>query len=232
MTIDLDICVDDYLMSNYEIEKKERGERQIGVYYASDVYRCLRAVYWDYIDPLPPTLEQLRFFEIGNVMHNWALDVLRKQRILVRYEDETFFEFKTEQGNVLSLIGRSDAVIRDEHEETIEIKTVKYLPKEPYQHHIEQLNIYLIAAQMWKGRIWYVERNSLRTKTFFINSNDELFERSLDRFAKLDSYLVSKTLPPAEALIKNHLWQCKNCRYFQRCKKDLEFLTFEEGEKK
>jgi CRISPR/Cas system-associated exonuclease Cas4 (RecB family) len=135
-------------------------------------------------------------------------------------------------------ITKSASIITDEKEGLrlknktekiiVEVKSIRSLayldkPKEP---HILQLMVYIRSMSYYgvkKGIILYVDKNNLKTKAFTIIYDHAVFLKALNRARKLHSYLISKTLPPAEAKQTLSMkWSCNYCEYADQCRQDKE----------
>ena len=106
----------------------------------------------------------------------------------------------------------------------VEVKSTKYLPEEPSEDHVMQLQIYMHTKDIHKGILLYIQKDNLQTKTFNINYEKEIIERIFERFGLLHDFLIRDEIPEAEAKQdETKKWLCKNCLYQDECEDQENF---------
>ena len=75
---------------------KENRPKEIGRYYPSEIGTCMRKVWYSYKFPMETNPELLKVFELGNILHDFVVQVLQSEKNpeveLLKYE----FPFKVE----------------------------------------------------------------------------------------------------------------------------------------
>ncbi|MEM4144242.1 MAG: GxxExxY protein, partial [Candidatus Bathyarchaeia archaeon] len=61
----------------------------------------------------------------------------------------------------------------------VEVKSVKKLPKEPFKHHVEQLQFYLAGYGLTQGFLIYLEKSYLKNTIFPVDFNLETLLKGL-----------------------------------------------------
>ncbi|MEM4649585.1 MAG: PD-(D/E)XK nuclease family protein [Candidatus Bathyarchaeia archaeon] len=204
------------ILSAYLI--KENKPRQIGIYYPSRLPYCLRQQYYEWLLGVEYPEELLRIFEIGNIFHEWLKKVFKNVEGVKLIENEKPINVYLAEADIF-INGRIDDVIlieADNQTYIIEAKTHKNLNylEAAHKEHIAQLNFYLKFYPSVKGIILYIEKNTLATKEFIIDFNQELFKETINRALSLHYALINKTPPPKE---ESPL--CGYCLFKEKCDK-------------
>jgi len=222
--MDFDKIIADFIRDK---EEKNKKELIISKYSASMLGNCLRQNYYAYTSPIEFSIEKLRIFEIGKVLHEWIAKLLSNtpHAELISSEKEiSLIDLESD----ITISGRLDDVIlikENGKKIVIEVKSIKSLEylTEPKKPHIMQLMIYLKALQHYKideGIILYINKNNLTTKSFRIKYDDKILKEAFERAKTLHHYLTNKILPPPEAKIKKEMnWACAYCQYSEICSK-------------
>ena len=111
----------------------------------------------------------------------------------------------------------------DNQKALLEVKSTSRLDfvKEPQESHAMQLQLYLYAKKMNLGYVLYIEKNTLQSKIFEVQYDENKVNEILDRFRAMDFYLKQDQMPPAEAKINEKKgWMCSSCHYFEECEKE------------
>lgn len=203
---------------------REAKEREVGVYYPSELPFCVRRNFFLYKKPKEVELFQLKLFEAGNLIHNWFKEVVFKSymtsNLLKDFSYEGSLKYK---GDGFTISGRYDDVILIEWEKEpilIEIKTMRDLRflTEVKRHHLLQTNFYLNVLKLERGFIIYFERKTLQHKIFEIKKSKELFDEILKRAKELHKHLKENKIPLAEAKFDKKIkWMCNYCQYRLEC---------------
>lgn len=152
---------------------------------------------------------KLRVFEAGKIFEKFVVDLLPTHEEQVRIEDKK-----------LDVTGYADVVIEDE---VIEIKSQNSKAfwyytkrKEPQEHHLMQLWLYMHELKKPKGRLVYVSKDDLAIQEYplFYNIESEIAKKTLERIAILNE--AWKTgVPPKPA--EDGTWQAKYCDFHDKC---------------
>jgi len=217
--VDFDELIDQYLM-------KETKGKKIGIYYPSEVGKCLRKIWYSYKYPMEVKPELRKIFKMGEILHDFIAEVLSSEKTpgveLLGVEVPVKMEMKD-----FVVSGRVDdlMLIKESGKEIlVEVKSTKDVDrvKKPGEHHEAQIQFYMYAKGIHDGMLVYVDRRDLRTKSFPIPYDEEKAKEVMERFKKLHHHLTNDTPPEPEA--KKVLWMnwmCKYCEYADRCERDL-----------
>ena len=216
--IDFDKLVDNHI-------QREHKPKGIGRYYPSEVGNCLRKVWYSYKYPQEVEPDLLKIFEVGNIMHDFVVRVLRseKNNQISLLESELPFQLKMKD---FIISGRIDDLIlikADNKKVLIEVKSVGDIDRvdeEKFNHRM-QLQLYMMALKIYDGVILYVDKKNLKSKVFTIPYSEEESLRALERFHILHDSLIKETVPIPEAKIEQTInWMCNYCEYRDRCDKE------------
>ena len=119
----------------------------------------------------------------------------------------------------VTVTGQPDAVVDTESRHLDDYKTTKRIPREPYEHHIEQLNIYAWLLKRAKGikiktaAIVYLDMGGVARLAAPVWSRRKTEKFLRERIA---AWQTGATTPSA--------WECKSCPLNQECAdKQLKF---------
>jgi hypothetical protein len=204
---------------------REVNKKQIGKYYPSEIGSCLRKIWYSYRYPQEIRPELIKIFEIGNILHDFVVEVLKSERNpeveLLQFE----FPLKLEMDG-FTISGRVDDLILLKVNNVpvlVEVKSCQNVDwtRQPQMHHVMQLQFYMYATGVHNGILLYIDRERLNSKVFTIPYDSELSERILDKFRTLHNSLVSDQLPKAEAKEDREIaWMCKFCEHREKCDKN------------
>ena len=213
--INFDEMIDNHL-------KREQYAKAIGRYYPSDIGRCLRKTWYSYKSPIEIGPDLVKIFHLGNILHDFVVQVLQSEKNpeveLLKYE----FPFKVEIDDFL-ISGRVDDLILVKlsgKSVLVEVKSTKSIdfvtgPKDP---DASQLILYMFFTGVHNGILLYVDRRDLKSRVFEVPFDEEKAKKIIDRFRALHKNLVSDTSPDPEARESlKTLWQCRYCEYRERC---------------
>jgi CRISPR/Cas system-associated exonuclease Cas4 (RecB family) len=216
--IDFDKLIDEHI-------KKEHHPKGIGRYYPSEAGTCLRKVWYSYKFPTEVEPELLKIFEMGNIVHNFVVEVLKSEKTKDVELLESEFPFK-EQVDDFTISGRIDNLIKVKASGKIylvEVKSTKSIDfvKEASPHNIQQLQLYMHFTGVHNGFLLYIDKTNLRTKVFEISYDEAEAKRILERFKALHKHLTEDKLPEAEGRAHKEInWMCNYCEYKDRCFND------------
>ena len=224
--IAIDEAIDSYL-------SQETRERETGVYFPSEIGKCLRQMYYIYTTPPKKfSPETLRVMQSGNIVHNFIKYALMKEKdrkgaklqLITNERSITLPMIK--DGVIIRIRGRMDNKIMVKTEGgafyIVEVKSQKSV-ENLYEHrsdHKEQLMFYLLAENC-KGCLMYIGKDNLATKYFNFDLDMKLINKLIDRFFTVHNAVINKKIPEPEAWKSyDKKWQCQFCNYQDECKKD------------
>jgi len=213
--IDFDKIIDKYLY-------REARAKTIGRYYPSEVGQCMRKSWFSFKMPKQIEPGVTRIFEAGNLLHGFVVDVLKSDKTpeVTLIESESPLKMKIDD---FEISGRIDDIIRLERNGEkilVEVKSTKSMDflREPSDQYMMQLQFYMHATGIHKGIILYVEKNTLKSKSFATEYDPRLAETIIDRFRTLHLSLKNNSIPHAEARqIRKNSWMCNYCPYKKEC---------------
>jgi CRISPR-associated exonuclease Cas4 len=213
--IDFNKLIDRYLYREFK-------PKSIGRYYPSEIGNCIRKVWLSYKHPRETEADLVRIFEVGNILHNFIVEVLKSEKNpeieLVKSE----FPFKINMNDFI-ISGKVDNLLLLKESGKmvlVEIKSTKFLDsfKEPSPHHEMQLQLYMHYVKVYNGILLYVEKNTLQSRAFIVDYKKEIAKEALERFRLLHKYLTENHIPDPEAKQKDKIkWMCNYCEYKEKC---------------
>lgn len=203
---------------------RERRPKRIGRYYPSEIGRCIRKVWYTYKYPTEIEPELRRIFEMGNILHDFVVEVLRSDKTpeVELLQAELPFKFPF---NDFLISGRIDDLLlvkAGRKKVLVEVKSCKSIKRirRPMPHHKIQLQFYMYASRVHAGVLLYVDKSTLQTKSFEVKFSPKQGKRILNKFRALHKHLTNGTLPAAEAKQrKDTKWMCGYCEYSEKCRK-------------
>ncbi|MEM0372283.1 MAG: PD-(D/E)XK nuclease family protein [archaeon] len=210
----------DEMISNHL--KKNPWQKTIGRYYPSEVGGCLRKTWFSYVEPVEAEPELAKVFELGNIIHDFIVDVLRSEK----NKNVELLEFEAPVKMIINdftISGRIDDVILIREKNEKYLLEVKSTTKTSYVKGLNpqykgQLMFYMHASGVHKGIILYVDKTNLSTKAFEVTYDKKDAERVIKRFKELNEALKKRIMPYAEAKQdENKKWMCKYCPYTDKC---------------
>lgn len=216
--IDFEKFIDQFL-------KRERRPKEIGRYYPSEAGMCLRQVWYSYKTPKETEKDLLRVFHVGNLVHDFVVEVFKSEKNpdVELLGEEVPFKIKN---NDFTVSGRIDdlVLLKDEDKKVlVEVKSCRSLNgmDEPKNAHKMQLQLYMHATGIHNGVVLYVEKNTLKSRPFTVKYDKDWSERIIGRFGLLDQHLKSDVIPQAEGRMVPHLsHMCTYCDYAEECQRD------------
>lgn len=215
--IDFDKMIENHLW-------REQFPKKIGRYYPSEIGKCMRKLFYSYKYPQEVDKRLLKIFEIGNILHGFVVEVFKSERNPDVTLLKTEMPIKLEEKGFL-ISGRVDDLLlikASGKELLVEVKSCKdvsFLEK-PQNHHAVQLQLYMHATNVHNGVILYIDKNTLETKTFFIEYDESWSGQLIERFRALHKLLTANSLPKAEAKMLDDMeWMCRDCEYKEKCEK-------------
>lgn len=216
--IDFNKLIDNHLAREYRA-------KTIGRYYPSEIAGCMRKTYFSYKNPKQNDVKLARIFEAGNMLHEFITEVLKseKNKEVELIRSELPIEIK---GKDFIISGRIDNLVlvkmcedNECKQVLVEVKSIKFLPKEYKKEHEVQLQLYMKALGVHEGVLLYIQKDNLETRTFDIKYNKKMSEEIIERFGELHKSLNNNKMPEAEAKQDNEKeWMCSYCAWKEECK--------------
>jgi CRISPR/Cas system-associated exonuclease Cas4 (RecB family) len=221
--IDFDKLFDDFVF-------REHRPKAVGKYYPSEVGTCIRKLYYSYKFPKQIKPDLLKIFEVGDILHDFVVRVLRSEKNkdveLLKWEVPVKIDFEGFQ-----VSGRVDDLLMIKHSGKnvlVEVKSCSFLSyvKAPQRHHVMQLQLYMHGTGVHNGILLYIEKNDLKTKVFTIDFDEIIVKEAIDRFRELHESLITNSIPVAEAKHNGDIkWMCKGCKYKDRCDSEGKLIS-------
>lgn len=216
--IDFNKMIDDFLA-------REHKPKKLGNYYPSEIGSCLRKLWYSYKYPQEVKPDLIKVFELGNILHDFVVRVLKSEKVKDVSLLKTEFPIKFPVDDFV-ISGRVDDLIllkTDNRHVLVEVKSMKDVSflDEPQNHHSTQLQFYMHATGVHDGLLLYIDKNTLNTKIFEMQHSEEMCRKIVERFRFLHKHLSEGRLPFPEAKAESVMrWMCRHCEYAQKC--DLE----------
>lgn len=213
--IDFDRMVDNYL-------KREMRPKGIGRYFPSEIGMCMRKTWYSYMFPqeIQPDLQKV--FEVGNIMHDFVVDVLKSEKNpeVELLKSEFPFHHEIEDFTVAGRIDNLILLKMHGKEVLVEVKSTASIDfiEEAAPHNIVQLQLYMHFLGVHDGVLLYIDKRNLKSKVFTIHYNEKAAQMIIDRFRKLhESLKESKITEPEARSDRKTLWMCRYCEYRAKC---------------
>ena len=213
--IDFDKMIDNHLY-------KENRPKEIGRYYPSQIGSCLRKVWYSYKFPLDTSPELVKIFELGNILHDFVVKVLKSEKNPEVELVSTELPFKQEIEDFL-VSGRIDNIIiikASGKSILVEVKSTGNLDyiEDAAPHNVVQLQLYMHATGIHNGILLYVDKRNLKSKVFPVPYSEEEAKKIIERFKALHKFLKAGVPPDPEAReSRKTVWMCKYCEYRDKC---------------
>jgi len=211
-------------MATRFIERANRP-KQIGRYYPSEIGGCMRKVWYSYHYPRETEPELLKIFHMGNMVHDFVVQVLKSEKNEDVQLLKSEFPLKIDEKDFL-ISGRVDDLVLVKASGkmiVVEVKSTKSLEfvKEASEGHVMQLQLYMHATGIHNGIVLYIDKGNLQSKQFDVKYDREKVEQILERFREMHQLLSAKLLPIDEAKRqKSKEWMCKFCEYADKCERN------------
>jgi CRISPR/Cas system-associated exonuclease Cas4 (RecB family) len=216
--IDFDKMIDNHIA-------REHKPKAVGRYYPSEIGNCVRKIWYSYKYPMEVKPDLAKIFEVGNIMHDFVVEVLRSEKNKEVELLKSEFPLKITGENFI-ISGRVDDLILVKESGkswVIEVKSTKSVDfvKKPDAKHLMQLQLYMHATGIHNGMVLYIDKTNLKSKVFAAEYDEEKAKEIMERFATLHRLLSQNLLPIAEAKKKEERgWMCRYCEYGEKCEKN------------
>ena len=177
-------------------------------FHPSQICQCERQIFFSKIKASHFSVEILGKMQVGTCLH---IFFERLQEIKDRCDIETPFALQfPEFGFVIK--GKSDCKEKDNSAlyDFKGIASFSYILRQPMEHNVEQVNVYLKAFNISKGVIVYVHKLDLSILPHEINFNQELFNHTIEKLKKVYPALKDWELTgdPRNPFPKCGCWNC------------------------
>jgi CRISPR/Cas system-associated exonuclease Cas4 (RecB family) len=213
-TIDFNGMMRDIIQS-----RRRKNVPEDNVLHVTELATCLRKNYLHHKMFREHPADTLLIFEVGNLIHEHVSKMLKSNEQIERVISEMPMWTYVSDGD-FRISGTVDDLIifKDGSELVLEKKSTSDLPPEASEHHLSQINFYMKMLGVIDGQIAYFAKKNMKTKSFDVTLNEELFKETLERAKKLARCLKDKIIPEAESkLDKKKNWECKFCLYDDVC---------------
>jgi CRISPR/Cas system-associated exonuclease Cas4 (RecB family) len=184
-----------------------------GWYYPSLLPSCLRRQFFIYREGHAISLEKSGIFKIGELFHEFLTGALKSEETLTVESEKPVILAVKHGDKWVRLSGRIDVLLNCDSVKTIvEVKSISKLPEKPLEHHVMQIQPYMLALGVEKAILVYLEKISLSWRIFEVGFNQELLEKVLRRAVMLDEALTED-----RALKPEPSWECRYCEFKERC---------------
>lgn len=182
--------------------EKDRGSWTAppDVIYVTEVTSCLLRSWYIRTMAGPISDEKIVILLLGDDVHY----LINSQFPLG--EGEKSFE-REYQG--VTIKGRVDRIAGDL---IFEFKTSSSIPREPREHHLDQMQLYFWLADKSKGYLVYVSKTTGQVKAFPVTRDEERVNSLLERALRLSNSLRQAVPPPPEKG-----WLCDYCEFRENC---------------
>ncbi len=216
--IDFDRLIEQHL-------RRESWPKTPGRYYPSEIGGCMRKIWYSYKYPVEIDSDRIKIFHLGNMLHDFIVDVLKSEKTPEVELLNSEVPFKIQIGEI-TVSGRVDDLLlvkAERKEYLVEVKSTKWLEgaKEPNTVHEMQLQMYMHGLGVYNGLLLYLEKNTLKSNVFEIPYKPALAQEALKRFRALHEHVTQDKLPLPKARLQDALrWQCSYCDYREKCEQE------------
>jgi len=202
--------------------KAEEDRPQIGVYRPSLLPCCLKRQFFIYQQGIIVGEEKAGLFEIGRLFHDFLSRTFKDGGLTIKTVEAPFSIVFLYENELVRISGRADLIITlNDEDYIVEVKSVKRLPKEPFKHHVEQLQFYLAGYGLTQGFLIYLEKSYLKNTIFPVDFNIETFRKLVERAAALHKHLRSGEPPASDG----EPWECRYCEFKKDCDKGAPLIA-------
>lgn len=212
-----------YLRERYI--KKQRPS-VVGQYYPSSLWRCIRQIILEWDTGMIPSDDTLKHFFAGEIYQDHIIDPVMEWewgRDLTRLEQRVCIAIpynKDKDGDLIYIRGRIDELTFLYIDGVIsavpnEAKTQKGGLKyrnTPNPDHVYQLMAYLAAVGAPYGKLIYMDRSTLKSRTFHVDFDERLLKDIHNRARYIHFWVtqIGEKVPPPEAMQDaKKKWRCR-----------------------
>jgi len=198
--------------------RADEDRPRMGFYRPSLLPSCLRRQFLIYKRGVIVPEGKMGLFKIGEMFHEFLDRTLKAGGLEVKEVEAPFIMVCFCGGELIRVNGRADLILSVDGEEyVVEVKSVRKLPREPFKHHVQQLNLYLGAYGIKRGFLIYLEKQALAHRIFPVEFSLEAFKLLIDRAAVLHRHLTNDDMPAPDA----ERWECRFCEFKAECDRGI-----------
>jgi CRISPR/Cas system-associated exonuclease Cas4 (RecB family) len=198
----------------------EKRERRLGFFWASDLGRCRRQLYYTFIAPLEHRPATSRAYMVGTILHEFLQKVMLADVGTYKTVTPEKHVSVVDAATGMTVSGRMDAHIVPKSGEpfVVELKSVNErtfnLGKKPDFAHINQLNFYMHAEYLKSGFIVYVNKTNLALRVHRVVYSGPLMRSGLSSLRQTMGDIRQSRLPPRD---DRSGWKCDYCPWNAMC---------------
>jgi CRISPR/Cas system-associated exonuclease Cas4 (RecB family) len=184
------------------MKELEDGSRKNNIHVTELVYDCLRRGYYTHLHG--------EMYDLEGAMRMWIGKKLHETSVLGGLN-----EVELQWQNIWGRVDEYDPNTKT----LLEKKTTRQIPKNPYDHHVKQLNYYRVLLenngyQVQRGLLLYVDVTTPAIEVFDVLLADrKMVEQEMLAKYQILSEALAKQVPPPRATG----WLCDYCPWVGRC---------------
>lgn len=155
-------------------------------------------MYFSFLEPPEMPTKALLVMELGNIIHEYVQKLYPKNQVEVKLE--------IKQDNFV--VKMSIDIL--EPYRVMELKTVSFIPKEPYEEHSWQVQLYMGASKRDHSFIIYIDKTTFQMKEYMVKFDEVLYRSILTRFETLHQHIIKKVVPKREVKMFHSHPRCQN----------------------
>ena len=182
----------------------------------------MRKIWYSYKFPHEFSPDLIKIFELGNILHDFVVDVLKSDKNPEVELLKAEMPLKMDVDEFL-ISGRIDdlLLIKDKGQQIlVEVKSSKNIRfvTSAQRHHAMQLQFYMHATGVHNGILLYIDKTTLQSKVFPVPYKEEYGKAIVERFRILHEHVKNNILPIPEAkMLDSEKWLCNYCEYRNKC---------------
>ncbi len=206
-------------------EKRLQVKGRRSYLYASDIFQCMRKIYFEFIDDGKSIKKddfvpnQIRIFHNGHAVHERICEYLEFAGV------KHVSEVEIPVDPILNVHGRLDVLVVDEidtskYKHILELKSINLASlAKPKPEHVGQLMYYLHQMKMNEGYLIYESKVNQRIFEFQVIYDPDLVNDILQWFSKCMDFVKRKELPPVLYAKGRYpcSWKTSRCKFYDNC---------------
>lgn len=204
--------------------QEESNKKKREYYYASDVFQCMRKIWYEFhvekdeticMDKFIPA--QIRVFHNGNFVHDRLVSYLKHKGLVIQTE------INVPPPEDINIHGRVDALVGEGESDILEFKSISMDPvKKPKYEHLGQINFYMHQLKRKRGFLIYESKQTQEVYEFEVNYDPVMVANVFKFFKTLQGYVERRELPPIFYTSDAYpcKWRTGRCRFYKTCWKE------------
>lgn len=215
--------IDDYLENEYGGERDPYHKREVGVYHASMSGKCVRRLYFDFVEDAMPGASAWPHFELGHRIESVVQTALEDQHGPHRVKQDIPIKIESNDLDWI-LVGRTDPVVLDDNLEIDTLwevkstKNISYVSDEPKPEHVHQVHCYMTGLEQFDAKIIYVSKYDLEYVIHEIEYDPAIASDIMDKMDTLHESLMNEEPPEPSPYVSDHDYFCE---HDGKCCKDV-----------